>query len=199
MEYNLIRIIQIYKSMKKIIVVFLTGLSFSAFCAGLFADSTTVHNYVGAEVCGLCHKTEKQGNQLKTWQNSLHSQAFNTLLTDKANKIARDKGFPKSAAQTPECLKCHATGYDLPTERMGSKFNVTDGVQCETCHGPGSEYRSLHIMKNRELSEKNGLFIPDSKEEFCKGCHNEESPTFVSFDFEKAWGEISHPVPEINK
>jgi len=185
--------------MKTLIFLIVTGISVSTFYANILTDSTKVHNYVGVDVCGLCHKTEKQGNQSDLWEKSRHSQAFNTLLTEKANIIAKDKGFSKPAAETPECLKCHATGYDLPTERMGSKFNVSDGVQCETCHGPGSDYKSLQTMKNPELSSQNGLFVPVGKEEFCKHCHNPESPTFVSFDFEKAWARINHPVPVINK
>jgi len=43
----------------------------------------------------MCHKTEKQGSQLSIWQNSRHSKAYETLKTDKANQIAKEKGFKK--------------------------------------------------------------------------------------------------------
>ena len=38
-----------------------------------------------------------------------------------------------------------------------------------------------------------GLLIPD--EATCLECHNEQSPTYREFDFEKRWAEIAHPYP----
>ncbi len=32
------------------------------------ASAGAQHAYVGATGCGMCHKTEKQGNQLGIWQ-----------------------------------------------------------------------------------------------------------------------------------
>ena len=54
--------------------------------------SQTGNTYVGVESCGMCHKTEKQGSQLSIWQKSAHAKAFETLMTDKANQIAKEKG-----------------------------------------------------------------------------------------------------------
>lgn len=158
-------------------------------------DGNKKFGYVGAEKCGMCHKSEKQGKQLTIWQESQHSKAFQTLKTEKANKIAAEKGFKTPAAETEACLKCHASGYNADASLKGAKFKVEDGVQCETCHGPGSEYQALKIMKNREEAVKNGLIIHDEKEKFCTGCHNSESPTFVGFDYDKFWGKIRHDIP----
>ena len=46
------------------------------------------HGFIGAEACGMCHKSDKQGNQLSIWKDSKHSQAFLTLQTEEANQIA---------------------------------------------------------------------------------------------------------------
>ena len=46
--------------------------------------------YIGAEKCGMCHKSDKQGEQLKIWQGSKHANAFKTLQTPKAQEIARN-------------------------------------------------------------------------------------------------------------
>ena len=73
---------------------------------------------------------------------------------------------------------------------------MEDGVQCETCHGAGSDYKSLKVMKDKQLAMKNGLEMHDNIEEFCKSCHNPESPTFVEFKFEESWNKIKHPVPQ---
>ena len=162
----------------------------------IFIIAQTEHAFVGVSTCGMCHKTEKQGNQLSIWQNSKHSQAYTALQSEQANEIAKMKGFNTPAAETPECLKCHASGYNVDTKFIGSKFKVEDGVQCETCHGAGEDYKSKKVMENREEAIANGLFVPENIEDFCIGCHNTESPTYVEFNFETMWDKIKHPVPQ---
>lgn len=154
------------------------------------------HGFIGASACGMCHKSEKQGSQLSIWQESKHAEAYNVLKTEKADEIAATKGFKTKAVETPECLKCHASGYNVDAKFLGSKFKVEDGVQCETCHGAGEDYKSKKVMENREEAIANGLFVPENIDEFCIGCHNAESPTYVEFNFETMWDKIKHPVPE---
>jgi hypothetical protein len=156
------------------------------------------HSYVGAEVCGMCHKSEKQGSQFTIWKSSAHSKAYETLKSEKANKIATEKGFKTPAVETPECLKCHASGYNVDASMLGKKFKVEDGVQCETCHGPGSDYKDMKVMKDKALAVKNGLILHDKLENFCIQCHNAESPTFVDMNIEEAWQKIKHDIPKGN-
>lgn len=152
--------------------------------------------YVGVKTCGMCHKSEKVGEQLKIWQDSKHAQAYKTLQTDEANKIAKEKGFNTKAAETPECLKCHTSGYNIDASSLGKKFSIEDGVQCETCHGPGSEYKSKKIMQDRKLAVEKGLILYDNPEKLCVKCHNEESPAFKGFNFEEKWAKIKHNIPD---
>lgn len=164
---------------------------------GETAHTSAQFKYVGVTTCvGACHKTETQGNQLSIWQGTKHSQAFKTLQTPEADKIAKDKGFTTAAAETPQCLKCHTIGKDIDPAELETTFNKEDGVQCESCHGPGSEYKKLSIMKDREKSKENGLIIHTEKEAFCTGCHNSESPTFKSFSYDEMWAKIQHPRPK---
>lgn len=153
------------------------------------------HAFVGADKCGMCHKSDKQGKQLTIWQNSAHAKAYKTLQSDEANKIAKDKGFKTAAAETEACLKCHASGYEKDAQITG-KFKVEDGVQCETCHGPGSDYQAMKVMKDPKLAVQNGLVMHDDKEKFCTQCHNKQSPTFKGFDYGKFWAKIQHPIPK---
>jgi hypothetical protein len=154
------------------------------------------YSYIGAEACGMCHKTDKQGGQLKIWQASKHAGAYETLKTEESDKIAKEKGFDTKAIETEDCLKCHAVGYNLDASLLGKKFKVEQGVQCESCHGPGSAYKKKKIMTDREKAIANGLLVYENVgEELCITCHNAESPTYVDFVFEEMWEKIKHPTP----
>jgi len=165
------------------------------FLLAAYINAQDKNSFVGVSVCSPCHKTEKQGKQLEIWQNSKHATAFKTLQTEKADSIAKALGHSTPAAETIACLKCHASGYETEKTFIGEKFDVKDGVQCETCHGPGSNYKSLKIMKDKELAVKNGLILHENPETFCTSCHNSESPTFAGFEFNPMWDKIKHPVP----
>lgn len=161
--------------------------------------SQSGYTYIGAETCGMCHKSEKQGSQYSIWQSSAHSKAFETLKTEAAHQIAKAKGFSEPPDKTWECLKCHVTGSNLDATILGKKYKIEDGVQCETCHGAGSAYKEMKIMKDKKLSINNGLVVHDNLEDFCISCHNSESPTYVEFDVNKSWDKIKHDVPPVKK
>jgi hypothetical protein len=172
-----------------LVAVILVGYSYGQ-------DKKVANSFVGAETCGMCHKTDKQGKQLDIWKNSKHSQAFKSLQTATADSIAKALGHKTTAVQTDACLKCHASGYNVEKALLGEKFKIEDGVQCETCHGAGSNYKSQKVMKNKQDAIANGLVIPDKVEEFCKSCHNSESPNFVEFKFAELWEKVKHPTPK---
>jgi len=166
------------------------------FLPAFFIYSQTEHGFIGTSACGMCHKTEKQGNQLSIWQGSKHAQAYTTLQTEKADQIAKEKGFQTKAVETPECLKCHASGYNVDASLLGEKFKMEDGVQCETCHGAGADYKSKKVMENKEEAVKNGLKVYEKMEDLCISCHNAESPTYVDFKLDEYWAKIKHTIPE---
>jgi len=154
------------------------------------------YGYEGTQVCGMCHKTEKRGLQLEIWKGSAHANAFKTLQTSEADKIAAEKGLTGKAAEAKECLKCHVSGNDVDKALLGAKFKMEDGVQCETCHGPGSAYKSMAVMKSRAESIKKGLTDLSDIAKSCVKCHNPESPTYKEFKFDEMWAKIAHKVPK---
>jgi excinuclease UvrABC ATPase subunit len=178
-----------------LLVFIVSLLGFSLYNANYITES----KYVGVKTCGMCHKKEDVGQQLKIWQDSKHAQAYTTLQTEEADKLAKEKGYSTKAVETPECLKCHVTGYDIDASMLGKKFKIEDGVQCETCHGPGSDYKSKKVMKDRKLSIEKGLLVYDNPEELCIKCHNEESPAFTGFNFDEMWSKIKHSKPQNQK
>ncbi len=179
--------------MKKLfaVAVFVVAVSLIV-PASVSAQST----YEGTAVCGMCHKTEKQGQQLKIWQDSQHSKAYKTLQTPEADKIAADKGFKTKAVETPECLTCHTTGTKADKALFGAKYKVEEGVQCESCHGAGSAYKSMAVMKNRTDAIAKGMVVHEDKAKYCVGCHNSASPTFKGFKLDEMWAKIAHKVPK---
>jgi hypothetical protein len=149
------------------------------------------NKYIGVKMCKACHQSEKKGNQFGVWQKSMHSQAMKTLSTDTAEAIAKAKGLKTSAAESKECLECHAITVD-------TKLTL-DGVQCETCHGAGSAYKSMPIMKDKAKAIKAGLteFKDEAAiEKLCRSCHNEKSPTSKEFNFKEMWPKIKHFIPK---
>ena len=149
---------------------------------------------IGAPKCKICHGA-KTGDQWKIWTESGHAKAFEVLGTPEAKAIAEKKGLGDPQKEA-ECLACHTThgflGKDVVVSASG-KYEDAEGVGCEACHGPGSEYKSNKIMKDRDAAIAAGLVMNKSVEH-CQKCHNEKSPTFKPFDFEKRWEQIKHPV-----
>jgi hypothetical protein len=156
-----------------------------------------VHKYIGADKCKMCHMAEAKGNQYGAWLKSTHAKAFETLAGEKALAIAKQKGLAKAPQETDACLKCHVTGFGKPAEAFEATFKKEQGVSCESCHGPGSDYKAMEIMKDHAKSVAAGLVVPDEKT--CTGCHNAESPTFKAFDYKAALAKVAHPNPAAKK
>jgi len=181
--------------MQKIVKTLMATLVLLALLAG--SAPAEEPELIGAPGCKMCHKA-KTGDQWGIWEKSSHATAFATLASEEAKKIAAEKGIEDPQA-APECLRCHDTHHFLGVETVKlykkTKYKLGEGVGCEVCHGAGSEYKSKKVMVDREASVAAGLTIHEGSG-LCLKCHNEESPTFKAFDFEKRWAEIAHPAPE---
>jgi hypothetical protein len=185
--------------LKRIFFVSAIAVSFllMAFTNGETGTKADGPSFVGVKTCGMCHKKDKDGNQLKVWEGTKHAKAYETLASDEAKKIAKEKGID-DPQKAEACLKCHASGY-AEGAMVGKKFSVEDGVQCETCHGAGSEYKSMKTMKDHAKAVAAGMkdfSAEGAAEALCKTCHNEESPTFKGFNFAEKYKEISHMIPK---
>ena len=183
------------------------GLGLSADAVGASDDG---HLYVGAKKCKSCHKKELMGNQFAEWEKGPHSQAFETLKSDRAMEIAKENGVTGPPSKADDCLKCHSTAYGLTPEQYAKKpLKISDGIQCESCHGPGKDYRKKKVMSDRDKSIAKGMWEPGKEEEICAACHNEDTlggsdetlyeladGTKVGWDYEQAKETIAHPIPE---
>ncbi len=159
--------------------------------------SQSKFKYVGAKACLACHKLPKSGAAYTIWQGSKHANAFATLATPAAQEIAKKKGIA-DAQKSEACLKCHDTAAGVAATGHAITFKPGEGVGCEACHGPGSEYKNMTVMKEidagKTKGETVGLVMGDEK--LCVKCHNAESPTFKAFKFAEASKVIAHPTPK---
>ncbi len=148
--------------------------------------------YLGSSPCKACHSNPAKGEQYKKWEASPHAQAYQVLLTDRAKEVAKTAGLSEPPEACAKCLKCHVTGYGAKPELFDAKFDKTQGIGCETCHGPASQYKLAH-MKDPAGARKLGMTDPGEK--LCVTCHNESSPTYKPFKFAEFAAKIAHPNP----
>ncbi|MGB5296782.1 MAG: multiheme c-type cytochrome, partial [Thermoanaerobaculia bacterium] len=181
--------------------VVLTGLA--TLLAAAWGVSSTAQPrepvYVGVRVCSECHSGPEAGHQFSTWRLTPHAKAFATLSMEESTEIARLSGIPEAPHTARVCLGCHATAADAEEWERDETFLIEDGIQCETCHGPGSEYMDEEVMRNRELAMERGLKMPSGST--CMVCHgpkgsHEAVLSGEPYDLEKALQTIAHPRPE---
>ena len=129
-------------------------------------DATAGATYLGEKSCKKCHM-----KQHRTWKKMKHAKAWAHLPEKYHNPDEKDE---KGRA----CISCHVTGYG-----QGDRGGFVDaeksahllGVQCETCHGPGSKHKEAG---QKVLDEKRKKFN-DGEPSFtvltptsCSNCHN---------------------------
>ena len=185
-------------------------LLFSAMAwGGAVGDAAAVieHDFVGARKCKSCHGKELMGDQNATWRKGLHRRAFDTLKSPESLALAKARGLEVPPSEAPECLACHVTAFGVPEARIWKPLVPAAGVQCESCHGPGRDYRKKKVMDDLDHAREKGLWDPNGENGICQRCHNEASPTFdperytledgstVGFDYTQAAERISHPIP----
>jgi hypothetical protein len=101
-----------------------------------------------------------------------HHRAYTVLLEERAARIASNLGLP-SAATAEMCLDCHTD--NVPPARRGPRFQISDGVGCEACHGGASTWLGVHISGARHSDNlAAGLYPterPVARAAKCLSCH----------------------------
>lgn len=108
-----------------------------------------------------------------TWsRKDKHAKAYSILLEDRSIRIARNLGLP-DAKSAQICLDCHAD--NVPEDKRGRQFQISDGVGCESCHGGAETWLGPHIAgSNHRTNLAAGLFPtenPVARAEKCLSCH----------------------------
>jgi hypothetical protein len=158
--------------------------------------------FAGSQVCADCH-TEATA----IYEKTPHSHATETLVkrTDPPREF------------DPECLSCHATGWEpqkyFPFEEGFVSLNETPnlaGNGCENCHGPAAQHAAAEIgeadatdeqkeelraalrlkIVDNEGNKEGQVYKEGSVVDMCMRCHDlDNSP---EFDFQKYWPKVKH-------
>jgi hypothetical protein len=159
----------------------------------------TAGTYLGANTCALCHSGGLIAENTYTpWLGTKHAHAFTDAIDGKSTDHF-----------TKNCISCHSVGFDANTNTANGGFDdvaahtgwvfptiLTNGnwaampaalknvanVQCENCHGPGSQHAY-------SLGDKNLITVTAASGD-CAQCH--DSLTHHSKTAE--WNNSRHAV-----
>ncbi len=156
--------------------------------------ASVVSDYVGAGSCSAtaCHGgiaptppalSRVLRNEHTTWMsNDPHSRAYQILFDARSDHIvralAKDPDRASPAHEDVRCLACHATPRPEPV-RETTAWLDSDGVGCESCHGPARRWLgphttadwsrlSAHDKADRGMRDANDL---SARARLCVGCH----------------------------
>src|SRR5487761_961274 len=147
------------------------------------AQAAAPFQYDGAGGCSAtaCHGSEQPMTQTRVWQNEYstwvtqdkHSRAYTMLSEPVGTRMAKILGLP-AATTAPKCLACHA--IDVPASQRARTFDISDGVSCESCHGPASAWLGPHTTVGWTHAQSLKLGMYDTRNlvlrtERCLECH----------------------------
>jgi hypothetical protein len=160
------------------------------------AQTSAARTVAGVASCGgtTCHgRSEADGkivrqDELMIWQDpsspsGAHSRAWQVLAEPRSRAIAQRLGIGE-AASAPMCLGCHATPAG---GNRGPRFQTSDGVGCEACHGAASSWLSSHyaVGASHAANVSRGMIPldnPKARASVCLDCHfgSADAGQFVS-------------------
>ncbi len=144
--------------------------------------------YMGTFTCASskCHGDPKgraeypKLNEYTVWsQGGKHFKSFATLTNESLksgkspSKIAKNLNIAQPET-SDRCLACHA--LNVKAELRGTRFNIAEGVQCESCHGPSEKWLEGHRKKDWKHQQSVQVGMYDTmnlllRADKCVSCH----------------------------
>lgn len=167
----------------RLVALLLLAVAFSAALAAAPLPQDDDYKHMGVATCAssMCHgKTSEQTdgnvqlNEYRLWSGTdFHSRAYRVLRNSESKAMAKALGLA-NAQNATICLDCHTD--HVPAQRRGPKFQLTDGVGCEGCHGGAENWLRSHTEPNVTHQDNldNGLFPlsdPIARADVCLSCH----------------------------
>jgi hypothetical protein len=139
----------------------------------------------------LCHGSARPldarpvlQNEYVTWSHfDPHGRAYRVLFDQSAVRMARRLGL-ENAHEARECLACHSDAAAV--ERRGERFQISDGIGCEACHGASGNWLASHSETGKATHQDNlarglrALERPEVRAETCIACHVGDTERFAT-------------------
>jgi hypothetical protein len=155
---------------------------------GWNADASRDAVWMGVASCASssCHHENgpkgSKRSEYDTWAGyDKHARAYQVLYNDRSERIVRNLygDQAKPATEQALCLKCHASHDGVTDRGVSERFQLADGVSCESCHGAAEKWLTVHYeagFKEKSLEEKAALGLRPTKDilhraKLCTSCH----------------------------
>lgn len=174
--------------------------------ASQVAPTERLHRFLGTASCAAssCHggarirdnmgvNGERSGRGFAAYsiwaQKDVHSRAYQTLFHRRAVEMSRalyaDPDEYVAPHRDAACLSCHAANVDTPGTSDAAllaashRFDISDGVGCESCHGAAEHWIRTHTTPQwhqlTETQKQNTGFrstkAPFVRARVCAECH----------------------------
>lgn len=149
------------------------------------------HQFVGVGSCTAagCHGGGKPdaivGSEYNIWiSRDPHAKAYSDLFSERSQRMVRllagntDQRIAP-AHEDRRCLACHSTikadAAEAALDEQELQF-AADGVGCEACHGPASDWLGPHTERRLSQQEREQLGMTDTdalrvRAQVCVACH----------------------------
>ncbi|MEJ0088177.1 MAG: multiheme c-type cytochrome [Limisphaerales bacterium] len=133
--------------------------------------------FLGANSCASCHGGGQTQNQFLIWSlKDFHSHRPAATLTTARSKQIADALAIKDATADTRCTSCHAPLHEVPENLRGENFKVSEGVSCESCHGPAENWLRSHTRKDYTRADRTASGMRDLQNLYvrantCVACH----------------------------
>ncbi|MEL7498563.1 MAG: cytochrome c family protein [Planctomycetota bacterium] len=169
-------------------------------------EHPTGYSFVGSAACADCHDEE-----YAIWEDGVDGDGGPHIeATDSLKENPNDDRVWVQRHYDPECMSCHATGWN-PQNFYPYKTGLVDvkaqehlyGNGCENCHGPGSAHVEMEEAAAKGPVDQDQLAamrkqmvvtLEQARSNACKECHDlDNSPDFlVEGGFDRYWPKIEH-------
>ncbi|MGH8041640.1 MAG: multiheme c-type cytochrome [Rudaea sp.] len=155
-------------------------------------DAIAAHKHMGVASCSnsVCHgatqpfrDSDIAQNEFAIWQEfDPHAKAYQVLQQPRSQSIAQKLGLG-DPTQAKVCLDCHAD--NVPQGDRGERFQISDGVGCEACHGGAELWLNSHADRKVIYADDlaKGMYPtadPIKRAQLCLSCHMGEKERMIT-------------------
>jgi hypothetical protein len=148
-------------------------------------NSVASPQFLGSQTCSSssCHGGAGEKNdQYTIWSTHdfHHARPYATLETARSERLAEVLKIGH-ATQSARCTVCHAPFATVSSDRLGHDAQITEGISCESCHGPAEHWIRSHTRPDYTHADRvaagmrdlNNLYV---RANTCVACHQNIDP-----------------------